>query len=150
MTEKLTVSKLLKATKSVDKFGELSVLVELVNRGFDVEWHGGRGSFDILANNKRIEVKSCNYDNDWAKKDRVFGGFDRIKPDRFDSLVCVSFDGNYDNVRYFIFTSKEAKLFPDAKWKNSQGQKNLTLVRDNEWSDKIARSSENRWDKIEK
>src|SRR3989344_9249110 len=108
MTKQFTINDLLKATKSVDKFGELYVLIKLADKGFNVEWHGSKGSFDILANNIKIEVKSCNYDNDWAKKAKVIGGFDRINPEKFDYLICISFNENFDNIRSFIFTKEES------------------------------------------
>jgi len=145
MTKEFTINDLLRSTKSVDKFGELAVLIELFKKGFSVEWHGSRSSFDILADSIKVEVKSCNYDNDWAKKDNIIGGFDRINPEKFDYLVCVSFDGNFDNIRFFIFNKKEVKTFSDVKWKNSPGLKNLTLVKDDKKSQRLIKISEGRW-----
>lgn len=150
MEEKFTIYDLLKATKRVDKFGELAVLIQFINKGFNVEWHGSKHPFDILADKLEIEVKSCNYDNKWAKKDNLLGGWDRINPEKFQYLVCVSFNGNFNDVRYFIFSKEEAKSFPNVAWKKSPGLKNLTLRRGDGESEHFVKSSENRWDKIKK
>ena len=148
MDKEFSVEKLLNLTKSVDKFGEIYVLSELVRRGFDVEWHGSRERFDIKAEDYEIEVKSCNYDNNWAKNRNLIGGFDRIDPSKFDYLVCVSFNSEFKDVRCFIFTKTEVKKFVDAVWENAVGKKTLNLVRNDKKSNKLIDASENKWDKI--
>jgi hypothetical protein len=143
------INELINVTKSVDKFGELKVLIKLANLGYDVVWHGSKKSFDILVNrSKEIEVKSCNYDNRWAKRDNAIGGWDRINPKKFDFLVCVSFNKDFKDIRYFIFTSEEAEQFSNTKWKNAVGLKNLILIRNNLESEELVRISEDKWDKI--
>ena len=124
------------------------MLIKLADKGFNVEWHGSKRSFDILANNMKIEVKSCNYDNDWAKKAKVIGGFDRINPEKFDYLICISFNENFDNIRSFIFTKEESKEFPDVVWKDSPRLKNLTFTMDDDESMRLIKLSENKWNKL--
>ncbi|MEY4731296.1 MAG: hypothetical protein RL681_242 [Candidatus Parcubacteria bacterium] len=141
-----TIQDVLRSTKNVDKFGELAVLAKLSEYGYKVEWHGGREPFDILADGKKIEVKSCNYDNEWATKSNLVGGWDRINPAKFDYLVCVSFNKDFENVRYFIFTNDEARKFEQTKWKTSRELKGLVWKKDVE-NPQMA-DSENNWSKI--
>lgn len=120
------VSDLLQHCKSVSVHGELLTLVELSEYHKDIEWWASpRGHpYDILCDKKKIEVKSCNVDNNWAKKTRkkdnsFESGFDRINPDRFDYVVCVSFNSNFKDVKFYVFTPEEVKLFDKSVWKSA-------------------------------
>lgn len=121
----------------------------------DLVWKGGpRFSYGIECDGKKIEVKSCNIDNDWAKKlrgrDNSFeSGFDKIYPDLFDYLVCVSFKNDFSDVRYYVFKPDEVRLFQKGKWKNFPEA--YTLEVRNHHDDKlnaIIRNSEDAWHKI--
>jgi hypothetical protein len=91
---------------------ELEVYNELTNRGFSVAFKSGQGSFDLLVNEKKkLEVKACNRDNTWVKKDSV-AGCSGIKPSKFDVLIYVEFDDSLSSFEHYIFTSKEAMTFP--------------------------------------
>lgn len=111
------LSWLLVSCKDVAKFGELYVIRlladEFPNR--QIEWFGGRKPFDILFDGKKIEVKSCNKDNQWAKSENIIG-FDQIDPNKFDFLICVSFNGNFKDIRYYVFSRDECLTFPKAIW----------------------------------
>lgn len=132
---------------STRSFGKKIIIDELKKRGFDIDF---QNRILILDNRLKVDFKTCNLDNDWAKKDNCVGGFDRINPDRFDYLICVSFGNNHEGIRYLIFSKKETGEFPDIFWKdkNFLGLKNLTLIRGDEESERIIKSNENRWDKI--
>jgi len=137
----MNIDELLNATQNVDKFGELSVLVKLSEK-HKVEWFGGRDKFDILVDNiVRVEVKSCNRDNKWAKSKNWVGGFGRIDPTKFNILVCTSFDKYRKNQRFFIFYHDETLEFDEAK---EHGLKNLNLAEENP----IIQSSEDKWEKV--
>lgn len=125
-------------------FGKKIILNELLKRGLEPKTY----SHQIILNNCLvIDFKTCNYDNNTAKRTNCFGGFDRINPARFDYLICVSFDGQFNNIRYFIFSKKEAGFFKD---KNSLGLKNLTLITGKSKSEHFAKSSEDMWSKLKK
>ncbi len=130
-------------TSSIAKF---SVSDELQKKGFTVHYYGK----DFLVNGKVVNVKGCNYNNDWVRKINSLGGWDRIDPNRFDYFIGVSFDESGNNVRYFIFSKEETQEFDNAAWKDSQGLKNLTLYKNNDDSERIIKSSEDQWDKITK
>ena len=83
---------------NTNSFAKKTTLNELKKRGFDIK----KISRDFLVNQKIINVRGCNSDNRWARKDRAIG-WNRINPEKFDYLVCVSFNSNFKNVRYFIF-----------------------------------------------
>ncbi|MFA5830861.1 MAG: hypothetical protein WC878_03475 [Candidatus Paceibacterota bacterium] len=118
--------------------------MELKKQGFIVSRAGG----DLQVGNKKVQIKCCNSDNQWAKSRNVLGGWDRIDSENFDYLICVVFDNGFDWVRYFIFPQSEVKDFPQAVWRNARTLKNLTLIKDEERTEEIVKGSENRWDKI--
>src|SRR3989338_4704472 len=119
---------------------------ELEKRRFPVRY--GRGG-SLLVNQKRINVRGCNYDNDWARRINALGGWDKINPEGFDYLICVSFDGKHEDVRFFVFTKEEVLKFSTTPLAGREsGLKNLELFRNNEKSDRIVKSSENKWDKL--
>jgi len=96
-----------------------------------------------------IAIRGCNYDNAWAKRINLVGGWDRLDPEKFNHFILVSFNKNYKDIRYFIFTAQEVRKFTDVKWKNESRQlKCLSLFRNNTESDCLIRLSENLWDKI--
>lgn len=131
-------------------FGKNAVTEELKKQGFNVSQGIDKEYRGILADDLKIETKSCNYDNRWAQKGNVLGGWDRINPEKFDYLVCVTFDGASENVRYFIFSKQETELFPKIFWKDKLNLRNLTLINGEKRTEEIVKSSENRWDKINK
>ena len=67
---------------------------------------------------------------------------------KFDYFVCVAFDDNHNNIRYFIFSKEDVEKFPNVVWKNTPELKNITLNRDGKELDQIIKDSENKWDKI--
>jgi hypothetical protein len=148
-------SHVLSACKNYALFGELSTLIELSKRHENVLWKGGsRFSHDIECNGKRIEVKSCNIDNLWAKnelkKDQTFeSGFDKIYPKRFDYLVCVSFKGDFSEIKYYVFTPSEAEQFKKGKWKKFPEAYNIEIRKyPNQKLNQIIANSLNAWSKI--
>jgi len=140
--------------------GELQTLVELLklNRFNKVQWIGGnryhKEHCDILCDNLKIEVKSCNRDNSWAlkeiKKDPSFNsGFDRVNTYNFNYIVCVSFDNEFKDTKFFIFNSKEADKFRESRWKSAKGTKNIEIRKyENEELNKIIVDSRDAWGKI--
>lgn len=135
---------------STNIFAQNTVLNELKKKGFTVI----SSRRDFIVNQKRINVRGCNYDNDWArrsgtKKRVVLGGWDKLNPEKFDYFIFVSFNNNYDDLRYFISTQKEVQQFPITTLKGKElGLKNLTLFKNDENSDRIVKDSENKWEKI--
>ena len=139
--------KIKKRKISTRGFGKEIIRNELKKRGFNAAF---QNRIFILDNRLKVDFKTCNIDNGWARKINCIGGFDRINLDKFDYLICVSFGGNFKNKRYFIFSQKEVELFPVIVWKdkNFLKLKNLTLIKGNEESEYTIKSSENKWDKI--
>jgi hypothetical protein len=111
---------------------ELEVCKELRNKGFDVSFKSGQGSYDLLVNGKKkIEVKGCNCDNIWVKKGTAIRGASGIKPSKFDFLIYVEFDDSLSKFDHYIFTAKEAEAFPStnkekiwfaSRYKNSKSR----------------------------
>ena len=137
-------------TNSTHSFGENAVIEELKKRGFNVTFGYKKEYRGILVNGLKVETKSCNYDNQWAQKKDLLGGWDRINPEKFDYLICVTFDNAFENVRYLIFSKKETELFLKIFWKNDETSnlRNLTLKNEEKETDELVKLSENRWDKI--
>ena len=141
-------------------FGELQALIQLLklNRFAKVEWIGGnrfhKKHCDILCDNLKIEVKSCNRDKPWPSrirsKDRTFdSGFDRVNPKNFDYVVCVSFDNGLNDTKFFIFNKEEAKKFDNSTWKSAKGTKVIEIREYNSAElNKIIEDSKNAWNKI--
>jgi len=156
MAEIRLVSELIQICKNVSLHGELLTLVELSKNHGNVVWKGGsRFSYDIECDGKEIEVKSCNIDNDWAKgerkKDHSFkSGFDKIYPDRFDYLVCVSFRNDFSDVKFYVFESEDVRLFQKGKWKQFKEAYTLEVRKhqDNKRNASI-KNSKDAWNKIE-
>lgn len=135
---------------NTNSFAKSAALDELKKKGFNVVQNGR----DFIINQKRINVRGCNYNNDWAKngwtkKRVVLGGWDKLNPEKFDHFIFVSFSNTSNDVRYFIFTQREVQQFPITTLKGKElGLKNLTLFRNDEKSDYIIKDSENKWGKI--
>ena len=138
---------------NTNRFAQNVVSDELKKREFSVIQSGR----NFMVNQKIINVRGCNYDNDWArnfrtKKGAVLGGWDKLNPEKFDYLICVSFSEAFNNVLYFIFTQKDVLLlFPiTTLGGRERGLKNLTLFENDEESHRIIKDSENRWCKIKR
>lgn len=98
--------------------GEALAIQGLIENGFTdkiEELRFGQASYDLKVNGKKIEVKACNRDNTWIKKQafikEIRSGAPRIRPSKFDVLLFVDFNDDLDR-GYFLFTSDEAKEFP--------------------------------------
>ena len=98
--------------------GEALAIQGLIENGFKdkiEELRFGRSSYDLKVNGKKVEVKACNMDNTWIKRETFIkqtrSGASRIKPSKFDILLFVEFNDAVDR-NYFLFTSDEAKQFP--------------------------------------
>lgn len=92
----------------VGRYGELFALCELIKRGFQPEYRGKRFKADIFIPklNKYIEVKF-----DRVKK-LHYVGWDGIKPNKFDYLIGIIADQNFEIKDIYIFPKKVAELFP--------------------------------------
>lgn len=124
MIEIKSISDLIEVCKNVDIYGELLTVVELSKDHKDIEWLGGhRNPYDIKCDGKGIEVKSCNRDNPWAtrtreKEDSSFeSGYDHVNPEKFDYVVCVSFNGEFKEPAFYIFDKKETQKFRLSRFK---------------------------------
>jgi hypothetical protein len=155
MTKLESVSQLLKVCKNEAIFGELSTLVELSKNHDSLFWKGGsRHPYDIECDGKRIEVKACNVDNEWAKlqrrRDGSFqSGFDKIYPERFDYLVCVSFDKNFLDSKFYVFSPDNVLLFQKGKWSKFPDAFTLEIRKyDDPKVNKVIEDSSGAWNKI--
>ena len=123
-----------------------------------MEWVGGnrhhKEHCDIKCDNLRIEVKACNRDNQWAmsirENDPNFdSGFDRVDPKKFNYVICVSFNNELKDTKFFIFSSEESQKFEDSKWKSAIGMKTIEIKKHkNDELNKIIASSRDAWSKI--
>lgn len=130
---------------STKAFARKTALNELKNKGFAVT----KDKHDFKFNEKRINIRGCNYNNSWAKKYNLVGGWDKLNPEKFDYFICVSFDENFKNVRYFIFIQDEVQKFPNTTFKGKViGLKKCEIFRNNEESNRIIKNNENKWGKI--
>ena len=127
---------------NTNTFARNTVLKELEKMDFAVI-HIGR---NFIVHQKRVNVRGCNTDNKWAQK--TGPGWNRLDPKKFDYFICVSFDNDLNNVRYFIFSRENVEEFPNIIWKNTPKLKNVMFKQDDEKLDYIIKSSENEWDKI--
>jgi len=165
MNKTVLVREVVEASKTnTANCGELLAIVELLalkkSKKFEkVEWYGGssfhKQKCDIVLDGKlRIEVKTCNRDNVWAKtqklKDSTFdSGFDRVDPSKFHYVICVSLNNELKKTRFFIFDSKEAQEFENTRWKNAQGMKVVEIKKHkNDELNRIIQNSDGAWDKI--
>lgn len=142
---------LLGICKDVAKFGELATIKELIRHfpASTIEWKGGRNSHDISIDEKRIEVKSCNRDNKWAKKKNNIG-FGKIDAKKFEFLVCVAFDNKFEDAKYFVFTREETERFPltIGKEAKERGLRLLEYPNQDKEIDQLVKNSENAWHKL--
>lgn len=127
---------------NTNSFAKSVVLDELKKKGFNVIQSGR----DFIINQKRINIRGCNTDNEWAQK--TGPGWNRLDPEKFDYFICVIFDSNLNNIRYFIFSKKDVEKFPYVVWKNTPKLKNIMLKQDDDNLKQIIENSENGWSKI--
>ena len=112
---------------------ELEVYEELRNRGFEVSFKSGQGSYDLLVNKKKkIEVKSCNINNKWVREGLATVGCSNIKPTKFHILIYVEFDDSLNSFKHYVFTSNETLRFPPTEkerlWiARNKGTENRTI-----------------------
>ena len=108
--------------KLLSYLGECYVLKELENRNFLVKHKGGQAGYDILIqnNNKRIEVRTSLLKNEGLyPQDIMFYGWRVLEhkqsEDKFDYLIGVAMDENFEKPNFYIFTQKEALSVEDVK-----------------------------------
>lgn len=103
--------------KLVGEIGEFYVLKELERLGFGPEHKGGQGGYDIYLKklNKRIEVRTSLPKNEGVYPDEKirFWGWrvenrNQKKIEKFDYLVGVALDDNFEKPKFYIFSYKEA------------------------------------------
>lgn len=127
---------------NTNTFARNGALNEIKKNGFNVVKNGR----DFEVNQKRINIRGCNIDNGWAQK--TGPGWNRLDPKKFDYFVCVAFDNNHDNIRYFVFSKGEVEKFPNVFWGNTPNLKNIMLKQDDVNFKKIIENSEKGWKKI--
>ena len=127
---------------NTNTFAWNTVSDELRKRGFSFIKNG----WSFIVNEKKINIRGCNTDNGMAQK--TGPGWNRLDPERFDYFICVSFDNNLNNIRYFIFSKKEVEEFPFVVWKNTPKLKNIMYKQNDDKLDKIVKESENKWNKL--
>ena len=154
MTEIKWVTDLIDRCRDVDKYGELLTLLKLY-KTHEVLWMGGHANrYDIKCDGLKIEVKSCNINNKWAEADRrkdprYESTFSRIKPEELDYLVGVSFNKDFGDVKFYIFTPEEVRLFDKSDFRRSPDQYNIDVQHHNdERRNVILRDAKDAWDKI--
>ena len=116
--------------------GELLVKSKLAENGIRFLSKGGQAGFDIELKDsgKRIEVRSSLLKNEGIyPKDIMFYGWrikDRDSEVKYDYLVCVAFDEELTNPRFYIFTRDEALQAGDVSIPRfKKVQKKLHLFR---------------------
>lgn len=97
----------------VNYLGEYMVALKLFDMGLDPTVLPNQSGADIrLGNKKLVEVKTARWSGSLGH-----WGFGRIQPDKFDYLVCVALDDDFQ-ADYIIFTKKEARGLPSEKEAN--------------------------------
>ena len=122
------------------------VKAKLLEMGLRFKSRGGQAGFDIELEDsgKRIEVRSSLLKNEGIyPKDVMFYGW-RIKDEgkevKYDYLVCVAFDEELANPRFYIFTKDEALQAGDVDIPRfKKVQKKLHLFRSIEEMEKAVR-----------
>ena len=158
MEEITLVSDLIRLCKNVSVYGELITLVELSkNQNYkQIIWLGGsRHLYDIECDGKRIEVKSCNVNNDWAERERrkdpsFESGFDHINPRKLDYVVCVCFTKDFQGAKFYVFTSEEVKMFEKSNFGRSFETYVIEIRKHNDdRRNTLIKNSLDAWDKIQ-
>ncbi|VVB90965.1 Uncharacterised protein [uncultured archaeon] len=97
----------------ISSLGEFIVFSKILQTDTKSELKSGHTGADIkLSNGRKIEVKTARINKDY--KDYMHWGFGRIKPEKFDYLVCVALDENL-NPDFYMFKRDEAMNFPTEK-----------------------------------
>jgi len=104
------------ALKLKGDIGELYVLRELRERGYECEERGGQAGCDIYlpCSDTRIEVRTSLLKNEGVYPPGIeFFGWrvqnrDQGSVKKFDILVCVALSRDFSIAKYYIFTHKEA------------------------------------------
>lgn len=157
MVEMKLISDLVGVCENVDIYGELRALVELSKSHKNIRWLGGhRNPYDIECDGNAIEVKSCNIDNKWAKKEHqkdpsFESGFDHIDPTKCKYVVCVSFTRDFKNVRFYVFTSEEVKAFDKSDFGRSPNKYVIEIRNHSDGKrNRIIQDSKDAWNRIGK
>lgn len=87
--------------------GEYLVYQKILQKDDKAKLYTGQKKADIiLSKGAGVEIKTATYN----EKEMVWG-FGRIKPEKFDYLICVALDRDlYPN--YYIFNKSEAEKLP--------------------------------------
>jgi len=110
--KELTSSKIVDS-KLRSKYAEYAVAHVLAKKGHQVQLSNERNNKNadiyIADKQKRVEVKSGKYDDEWT--DASFGYGNQISDDKFDYCVFVTFDKDDDSEikEMFVFTRNELK-----------------------------------------
>jgi len=107
--------------KLLPVLGEYYVMRELENNQFkNIVHRGGQSGFDILVDSRkngkqtRIEVKTSRFKSDDSKfKELSYYGWvvekkNQKNKNKFDVLVCVALNGDYEKPLFYVFTHEEA------------------------------------------
>lgn len=106
--------------------GELYVAQTLYGFFSEVTFKQKRHSFDLLANDLRIEVKTTKKD-----EKNIEIEFDRIKPEKFDALVLVylNVDLSVKKMKWFISDHVKEMFIPRAiAWKKLETINEVDLM----------------------
>src|SRR3989338_3804186 len=103
--------------KLVGEIGEFYALQKLEKMDLQPEHKGGQGGYDIYLKkiNKRIEVRTSLWKNEGVYPDETirFWGWrvenmNQKKSEKFDYLIGIGLDDDFNKPKFYIFTYKEA------------------------------------------
>lgn len=99
-------------------YGESIVAKEFKEKGFEVKEKGGLAGYDLLINNKRIEVRTSEIKKEWAFPNsiRAWGWKLRTrdknkKPNeiKYDFIVLVKLEDDWSNYTLFILSKEDVE-----------------------------------------
>jgi len=91
----------------VGTLGEFQVYKNILDKDSQAQLLSGQSGADIkLTNCKRIEVKTATFNKNYK-----LWGFGKIRPNKFDYLICVALDEELEP-EFIIFTKDEAIKLP--------------------------------------
>lgn len=113
-------------TELTGNLGEWLVMDRLIERGYEPTLYSAQHDYDIeLSDGTRVEVKSGQYD----VEDSLWR-FDNIYPDRFDILVAVKFEDEFEQEVFYLFDADETANLPPRTMTNPDDKRRLIRLRE--------------------
>ena len=123
----------------IGDLGEFSVMLRLMNEGKNPQLKSGRSRFDILLNNKRLEIKTGRFRFEKKKRLGRLAENTQINPKKLDYLIFVTINEDLSETNFFILNTEDVNQLPESKFYGKKEDKKEIFLLDKPYNEELSK-----------